>query len=120
MGQQIRHIAIRADDQKKVAKFYIDTFGMTEVRNDGDGRAMYLSDGHVTLAILPGKPGLKNGIDHFGFQVDSMERVGKAAAAAGGSPKLETRPRDGRYAEFRVLDPVGSEIDLSESGWKSA
>jgi catechol 2,3-dioxygenase-like lactoylglutathione lyase family enzyme len=118
--QKIRHIAIRATDQKKVVDFYKQTFGMTEVRNDGDGRAMYLSDGYITLAILPGKPGMANGIDHFGFQVDDMAKVGKAAAAAGGSAKLEDRPRDGRYAETRVLDPVGSQIDLTETGWKTA
>jgi catechol 2,3-dioxygenase-like lactoylglutathione lyase family enzyme len=116
--QKIRHIAIRATDQKKVTKFYMDTFGMKEVRNDGDGRAMYLSDGYITLAILPGRPGLANGIDHFGFQVDDMEKVGRAAKDAGGSANMETRPRDGRYAEFRVQDPVGSPIDLSEAGWK--
>lgn len=119
MKQQIRHIAIRANDQNKVANFYKQTFGMTEVRNDGEGRAMYLSDGYITLAILPGKPGMANGIDHFGFQVDDMEAVGKRARESGGSAELETRPRDGRFAEFRVQDPVGSQIDLSEAGWKA-
>jgi catechol 2,3-dioxygenase-like lactoylglutathione lyase family enzyme len=117
---KIRHIAIRADDQRKVVQFYKDTFGMQEVRNDGDGRAMYLSDGYLTLAVLPGRAGLANGIDHFGFQVDDIETVGQAAAKAGGAAKLETRPRDGRYAEFRIQDPVGSQIDLSEAGWKTA
>jgi len=116
--QKIRHIAVRADNPEKVAQFYKSTFGMTEVRNDGDGRARYLSDGYITLAILPPRTGHANGIDHFGFQVDDVEKVGHAAAAAGGSAKLAERPRDGRYAEFRIHDPVGSPIDLSEAGWK--
>ena len=116
--QKIRHIAVRADNPEKVAQFYKSTFGMTEVRNDGDGRARYLSDGYITLAILPPRTGHANGIDHFGFQVDDMEKVGHAAAAAGGSAKPAARPRDGRYAEFRIHDPVGSPIDLSEAGWK--
>ena len=115
---KIRHIAIRADDQAKVAEFYKSTFGMKEVRNDADGRAMYLSDGYITLAILRSRPGMANGIDHFGFQVDDMEAVGRAAAKAGGSAKMEERPHDGRYAECRVHDPAGSPIDLSEAGWK--
>jgi catechol 2,3-dioxygenase-like lactoylglutathione lyase family enzyme len=117
---KIRHIAIRADDQKKVAEFYKRTFGMKEVRNDGDDRALYLADGYITLAILRKRDGLPLGIDHFGFQVDDADKVGRAAADAGGSAKLEERPRDGRFAEFRVHDPVGSPIDLSEAGWKSS
>jgi catechol 2,3-dioxygenase-like lactoylglutathione lyase family enzyme len=120
MQQKIRHIAIRADDQNKVVDFYKNTFGMTEVRAEAEGRARYLTDGYITLAILPGKPGMANGIDHFGFQVDDMQKVGQLAAAAGGSAKLETRPRDGRFAETRVLDPVGSQIDLAEKGWKTS
>jgi catechol 2,3-dioxygenase-like lactoylglutathione lyase family enzyme len=117
---KIRHIAIRADDQNKVAEFYKRTFGMQELRNDGRDRAVYLSDGYITLAILPERPGMTLGIDHFGFQVDNADQVGREAAAAGGSAQLEQRPRDGRFAEFRVHDPVGSPIDLSEAGWKSA
>jgi len=116
---KIRHIAIRADDQKKVAEFYKRTFGMKEVRNDGEDKALYLSDGYITLAILRQRPGMSLGIDHFGFQVDDADKVGRAAADAGGSAKLEERPRDGRFAEYRVHDPVGSPIDLSEAGWKS-
>ena len=41
---KIRHIAIRADDQKKVAEFYKRTFGMKEVRNDGEDKKNPLSD----------------------------------------------------------------------------
>ena len=79
---QIRHIAIRAEDQKKVAQFYKSTFGMREVEDPGDGgRVVYLTDGHITLAILRARPGMANGIDHFGFQVDDMQKVGRAAAA---------------------------------------
>jgi catechol 2,3-dioxygenase-like lactoylglutathione lyase family enzyme len=117
MQHKIRHLAIRADDQQKVIDFYKATFGMTEVTHTEGGRAKYLTDGYITLAILPGKPGMTNGIDHFGFQVDDMQKVGQIAATAGGSATLETRPRDGRFAETRVTDPVGSQIDLTEKGW---
>jgi catechol 2,3-dioxygenase-like lactoylglutathione lyase family enzyme len=116
---KIRHIAIRADDQAKVADFYKKTFGLKEIAS-ADGKAVYLTDGYVTLAVLRPRAGLPNGIDHFGFQVDNMEEVGRAAAAAGGSAALEERPSDGRFAETRVHDPVGSPIDLSEAGWKTS
>jgi catechol 2,3-dioxygenase-like lactoylglutathione lyase family enzyme len=116
---QIRHIAIRAEDQKKVADFYKSTFGMREVKDPSDvGRAVYLTDGHITLAILRARPGMANGIDHIGFHVDDIDKVGRAAAAAGGSAKVQERPQDGRFAEFRIQDPAGSEIDLSVVGWE--
>lgn len=37
-----------------------------------------------------------------------------AAGATGGTAEL---PRDGRFAETFVLDPVGTRVDLSQ-GWK--
>jgi hypothetical protein len=37
-----------------------------------------------------------------------------AAGATGGSAEL---PRDGRFAETFVLDPVGTRVDVS-TGWK--
>jgi len=39
----------------------------------------------------------------------------KEVARQGPSP----RPKDGRYAEFRIHDPVGTPVDLFQSGWKS-
>ena len=38
----------------------------------------------------------------------------KANGATGGTDKL---PKDGRFAETFVLDPVGTRVDLSP-GWK--
>ena len=89
---KIRHIAIRAADQKKVVQFYKDTFGLQEVRNDGDGRAMYLSDGYLTLAILPGREGHKEGVDHFGFQVDDIDRSDAARPPALDAGELDHEP----------------------------
>ena len=45
--------------------------------------------------------------------------AGETAVAkdAGAKYQMSPRPRDGRYAEFRVHDPVGTPIDLAEKGW---
>ena len=76
---KIKHIAIKVEDQEKAADFYKETFGMTEawrgpVRDDGN-RAIYLTDGYINMAVLPARGG-REGIDHFGFQV---ERYGRDA-----------------------------------------
>ena len=119
---KIRHIAIKAENQEKTADFYKHTFGMNEVwrgpvRSDGH-RAIYLSDGYINVAILPARGG-REGIDHFGFQVEDMEQTLGRAGAAGEKGERETKPRDGRFAEVGVHDPVGTPVDVSVKGWKA-
>jgi catechol 2,3-dioxygenase-like lactoylglutathione lyase family enzyme len=119
---KIRHIAIKVEDQEKTAEFYKKTFGMTEawrgpVRDDGN-RAIYLTDGYINMAVLPARGG-REGIDHFGFQVESMEETLKNAQASGAKSEADTKPRDGRFAEMGVHDPVGQLVDVTVHGWKS-
>ena len=79
MTAKIRHIAIFSHDTPKLAKFYVDTFGMSEVARgqaDDKGEAIYLSDGYINLAILPVREG-KEGIDHLCFQVDDVRETGR-------------------------------------------
>ena len=127
MGQaKIRHIAICTEDTRKLADFYINTFGMTQVmeqtpqddQGPTDQRAIYVSDGYINLAILPTRGQREEGIEHFGFQVEDCQETGKVAKEAGAKFQISPRPRDGRYAEFRIHDPVGTPVDLAESGWK--
>src|SRR5215813_14760136 len=104
---KIRHIAVKVEDQEKTAEFYKQTFGMTEawrgpVRGDGK-RAIYLTDGYINMAVLPARGG-REGIDHFGFQVEDMEATLKTAAAAGAHGDAAKKPRDGRFPRwaFRI------------------
>src|SRR5207244_3021732 len=102
----IRHIAIRTENTRQLADFYINTFGMVQViarpaREGGppeEKRAVYLSDGYINLAVLPAN-GEKEGIDHFGFQVDDPEEIARRGKDAGAQTGIAPRPRDGRYAE---------------------
>lgn len=120
MAAKIRHIAICTEDTPKLAKFYQETFGMEEVArqqpNDDGQTAIYLTDGYINLAILPAR-GRTEGIDHFGFQVDDVREIGRRGKDAGAQTGIAPRPNDGRYAEVRLHDPVGTGIDLAEKGW---
>ena len=51
---RIRHIALATQDVEATAKFYIDGLGLKEVGkvNSLTSEGVYLSDGHVNLAIL--------------------------------------------------------------------
>jgi catechol 2,3-dioxygenase-like lactoylglutathione lyase family enzyme len=118
---RIQHIAIRARDNEKLAEFYKTTFGMTEVFRQPAGnsgrQAFYLSDGNINVALLPCGPDATEGIDHFGFHIEDLAQTTKVAEEQGASQGSSTVPRDGRFAEVFVRDPVGVRIDLSVAGW---
>ena len=52
---RIRHMAVKTADVPKLADFYKNVFGLTEVSRGK--RSIYLSDGHINMAILPAEGG---------------------------------------------------------------
>ena len=114
---RIRHIAILTKDTAKLAEFYRASFGLKEVARSGEEQnAIYLSDGHINLAILPAS-NRREGIYHFGIEVEDVQGAVETALAAGATGGKAELPKDGRFAETFVLDPVGTRVDLSK-GWK--
>jgi catechol 2,3-dioxygenase-like lactoylglutathione lyase family enzyme len=114
---KIRHIAILAADPAKLSEFYKTSFGLEEVARSGaNGEAIYLSDGHINLALLPAR-NRREGIYHFGIEVENVKDAVDTALAAGATGGKAELPRDGRFAETFVLDPVGTRVDVS-TGWK--
>jgi catechol 2,3-dioxygenase-like lactoylglutathione lyase family enzyme len=118
---KIRHVAICAENTGQLAEFYKSTFGMREVRRRPgpvESVPIFLSDGYINLAVLPASQnGGREGIFHFGFQVEDVPETSHRALTAGAAMEAEVQPQDGRYAEFRLHDPVGTPVDLSEQGW---
>lgn len=118
---RIRHLAILTEDVEKLVKFYTTAFGLKVVK--GVGTATYLSDGHINLAIIPigpereiEGPQLQPGINHFGFEVEDVETLRAACKEFTDASGIDKRPPN-REAEFRVRDPDGNLIDLSQHGW---
>lgn len=123
---RIKHIAIRTDDVEKTSKFYKEVFDLKQV---GLGRnGVYLSDGHINLAVLRRQPeiegGNKIGIDHLGFKVDDVQGTLAALKQLGGETitdpvtVIPTDPSHAQsYYEIKCLGPDGQVIDVSGSGW---
>jgi len=133
----ISHFAIRVREPERVARFYGDVFEL-ERRNAGTSDNTHqLSDGHVTLMILPWKISDFNGsgieqpaLDHIGFTVPDLaafqERVEKLNRT---NPHIAPRPIDfndegkARLAlfkkcprgSFHLADPDGTLIDVAEA-----
>ena len=114
---KIKHIAIVTMDAPKLAKFYNEVFDM-EIQHITQSGATFLSDGYITLALLPNKmEGKPNGINHFGFHIDDQEKYAKRIEEFG-LRRPAKRPASRPYAEVRVCDPEGNNLDLSVSGYQ--
>ena len=118
---RIRHLAILTENVEKLVNFYTKSFGLEIV--EGEGTATYLSDGHLNLAIIPIGPEreiegsqLKEGINHFGFEVDNIEDLVPVCKELGASKQIRKRPPN-RETEYRLHDPDGNPINLSQHGW---
>ena len=103
---RIRHLAILTEDVERLVSFYTNSFGLEIV--EGEGTATYLTDGHINLAIIPIGPErkiegdhLKEGINHFGFEVDSVEALVPVCKEYGASKDIKIRPPN-REAEYRL------------------
>ena len=117
----IRHLAIMSRDTDKLAQFYKDVFEMEEIhRSKGvDGiPGVYLSDGYLTLAILPCslKRESPQGFNHFGFSIDDTDKYSQRLVEYG-LEEAQPRPSNRPYAEHRACDPDGNMFDLSEHGY---
>jgi catechol 2,3-dioxygenase-like lactoylglutathione lyase family enzyme len=112
----IRHIALYTPNPERLRDFYCGIFGMKEVDRT-DRASIFVSDGHVNLALLYQRTEEPVGFNHFGFHVKSNEEMQSRAEKAGvrrGAKRPERIP----FAEYRVHDPEGNGIDISQKGWR--
>jgi catechol 2,3-dioxygenase-like lactoylglutathione lyase family enzyme len=78
----VHHYAIRTKRIEECAEFYEDVFGFSHTSDDGDDPNHYLSDGRVTLMLVPWHINIYGGIsvtgrgpDHIGFIVEDVAAV---------------------------------------------
>lgn len=114
---KIRHLALFARNPEKLAKFYEDAFEMKRVLDKNN--AYFLTDGYLTVAILPATASgsALPGLNHFGFKVDDREETMRQVVAAGAEKPLK-RPADRPYAEYRGYDLEGNMFDVSQHGFE--
>lgn len=118
MKPMIRHIALITLDPERLAKFYEEVFEMKRIpREHPTSKAIYMTDGYLTLALLENKAeGKPNGLNHFGFHIGNHAETTKRLKKAGIAEPAK-RPDDRPYAETRATDPDGNNFDLSVIGF---
>lgn len=115
---QIRHLALFARDPEKVAKFYERVFEMEIAHKNTAGNAYFLTDGYISLAVLPHSTAKEAavGLNHFGFMVEDQDEIARRIEDSGLEGPTK-RPADRPYAETRACDPEGNMFDLSVHGF---
>jgi catechol-2,3-dioxygenase len=97
-------------NREKMAEFYQKVFGLEPKR--GFGGAIYMSDGDVNIALIEVKrEDQKEGINHYGFEVDDLEEI-KANLKAAGFP-AEIDSKSDKDCDHRIQDPDGRSVDLA-------
>jgi catechol 2,3-dioxygenase-like lactoylglutathione lyase family enzyme len=123
----IRHIAYNAMDPEGMREFYFTLFGFNELTSGLAYRQAgrlnrFVGDGFTNLAIHPFYDAtavgheMKFGINHLGFLVRDL---GATLDDLSSVVKIQKRPDDRPFAEFRFTDPEGNRLDLSQTkGWE--
>ena len=134
--RRIHHLKLRVMNPSKIAAFYRDSFDLTEAEKTLEDPNFYLTDGKMTLIIAPWKmsdfegAGIdRPGLEHIGFQVESVESVKTELAAlreanAEMRERIISEPSEGerrlaliascRHGQHQCSSPDGVFIDLSE------
>lgn len=118
--RHIDHVALRTLHPAETAQFYREVFDFTPKNKGADDPNFYLSDGHVTLVIMPwditvydGTGIITQGMDHIGFKVESLDALkADIARIAASNPRLAPAPMTGPEGEklealFRRSCPLG-------------
>ncbi len=112
---RIKHVAIQSKDRPILKKFYSTLFGMKAFAGAGE-EAGAMSDGYVGLNINPRAAGRQGGFDHFGFEVDDIERVFAVTKQKYPAVEYLKRPSTRPFASFSGHDPLGNIYDVTQRG----
>jgi len=135
--RHINHVAMRTMNPDDMATFYRDVFelALKNVERRPDDRNHYLTDGHMTLVIMPWDITdyedtgiITAGMDHIGFKVESVEAFkADVERLAADNPRLAPAPvstgkegaaldkllaRSCAMGQHRLADPDGILIDV--------
>jgi predicted enzyme related to lactoylglutathione lyase len=132
----INHFALRTVMPEALAQFYVDVFELNPMERPADDKNFYLTDGRVTLAIVPWRindyagTGIERpALEHLGFKVESLEAFKNeldkltarnhhlAPSPVGSGPEGEARLElftKCPFGKHHLADPDGVLIDVCD------
>jgi catechol 2,3-dioxygenase-like lactoylglutathione lyase family enzyme len=119
----IDHVALRVRNPQRVVEFYAKVFDLRPLDAPPAGDNVYLTDGQVTLVIIPWRlsdfedTGISaKGLDHIGFKVESIAALkADLARVTARNPRFQPsetvvgrgKEGAGRLAMFKRTCPLG-------------
>ena len=117
MFGKLNHLAITSDHYTLLGMFYRAMFGL---KASGDTAreigAISVGDGYVGMTIIPRRGGRKAGLDHFGIEVEDLDKVRSKVAKKYPDIEIVKRPGNRPFASYSAHDPAGNYFDLSQPG----
>src|SRR5262249_48376907 len=114
MFAKIKHLAIISDNYALLSRFYEALFGMKTSKSPRPESAVAIGDGYVGMNIIPQKLGRQAGLEHFGLEVEDVEKVSARLCDKYPSVQLIKRPTNRPFAGISTHDPEGYVFDLSQ------
>src|SRR5437773_607999 len=74
------------------------------------------ADGYLGMTLIPRRGGRKAGLDHFGIEVEDLEKVRAKVAKKYPDIEIVKRPGNRPFASYSAHDPAGNYFDLSQPG----
>jgi len=118
--RHVDHVAMRTMRPAEMADFFREVFELAPTNRAAGDRNHYLTDGHVTLVVMPwditdyeGTGIITPGMDHIGFKVEDMQVFRQdVERIAADNPRLRPAPMTGVEGEkleqlFRRSCPLG-------------
>ena len=134
--RRIHHLKLRVMNAPAIAAFYRDVFDLQEADKALEDPNFYLTDGRMTLVVAPWKmsdfegAGIdRPGLEHVGFQVESVATIKKELAALreadpGMRERVIAEPSEGerraalisscRHCKLVTSSPDGVFVDVLE------
>ena len=121
MFGKLNHLAITSDRYTLLGMFYRAVFGL---RASGDAAremsAVSVGDGYLGMTLIPRRGGRKAGLDHFGIEVEDLDKVRAKVAGRIPTSRSSNDRATGRLpATARTTPPATTSICRSR-GTKTA
>ena len=117
MFGKLNHLAITTDNYTLLGMFYRAALGL---KASGDTAreigAISVGDGYLGMTLIPRRGGRKAGLDHFGIEVEDLEKVRAKVAKKYPDIEIVKRPGNRPFASYSAHDPAGNYFDLSQPG----
>ena len=117
MFSKLNHLAITTDQYTLLGMFYRAMFGL-KVSGDTSRElsAISVGDGYTGMTLIPRRGGRKAGLDHFGIEVQDLDKVRAKVAKKYPDIEIVKRPGNRPFASYSAHDPAGNYFDLSQPG----